>query len=99
MAQYRNFEIETTIVPDAAGQYEATFVVYDKPAGETQDTRAPRSPESGESAESPESHQDGGRVQGRRYAFPAVGSYLTPEDAREQTEAWARKWIDNNFGS
>jgi hypothetical protein len=74
MAQHRNFEIETTIVPDAAGQYEATFVI--------QDAQAEKSEASG---------------RGRRYAFPAVGSYLTPDDAREQTEAWARKWIDANF--
>jgi hypothetical protein len=83
MAQYRNFEIETTIVPDAAGQYEATFVIYDKQAGQGRDAHASKS-------------QDGDAA-GRRYSFPAVGSYLTPEDAREQTEAWARKWIENNF--
>lgn len=69
MAHYRNFDIEMTIVPDAAGQYEAAFAIRGA----------------------------GGDAQDGHYKFPPVGSYLTPDDAREQTEAWARKWIDANF--
>ncbi|ARP91480.1 hypothetical protein CAL14_15295 [Bordetella genomosp. 9] len=82
MSQHRNFEIETTIVPDPAGQYEAAFVVRRKQAGNGQ--------EGGE----------GGRRAGGQelcFKFPPVGSYMTPDDAREQTEAWAHKWIDANF--
>jgi hypothetical protein len=82
MAQYRNFDIETTIAPDAAGQYEAAFVVRQAGDGET----------AGKQETNGAGSQDG-----RRYRFPPVGSYLTPDDAREQTEAWARKWIDANF--
>ncbi len=76
MAQYRNFDIEMTVVPDAAGQYEAAFVLQQSGDG------------SGKAA----------NPKGGRYQFPPVGSYMTPDDAREQTEAWAHKWIDANFG-
>lgn len=75
MAQYRNFHIECTILPDAAGQYEAAFSIKEAT-----------------SAAQPQ------RDLGKRYDFPPVGSYMTPDDAREQTEAWARKWVDANFG-
>ncbi|ARP87495.1 hypothetical protein [Bordetella genomosp. 9] len=81
MSQYRNFEIETTIVPDAAGQYEAAFVLRRKQGNPEQ--------------QGGESGQQAG--QETRYEFPPVGSYMTPDDAREQTEAWAHKWIDANF--
>jgi len=74
MHTYRNFSIECTILPDAAGQYEAAFTVVQQPGGNPSATEA----------------RD-------RYEFPPVGSYLTPEDAREQSQAWARKWIDANF--
>lgn len=78
MAQYRNFDIEMTIVPDAAGQYEAAFVLRQARGGDA----------SGKAA----------NAEVGRYQFPPVGSYMTPDDAREQTEAWAHKWIDANFG-
>jgi hypothetical protein len=84
MAQHRNFEIETTIVPDAAGQFEAAFVVREIHGKGVEDGKA-----AGENP-APGTHMS-------RYEFPPVGSYLTPDDAREQTEAWARKWIDANF--
>jgi hypothetical protein len=71
---YRNFSIECTILPDAAGQYEAAFTVMRRPEDN------PSAPQAVD-----------------RYEFPPVGSYLTPEDAREQSQAWAHKWIDANF--
>ncbi len=74
MNTYRNFSIECTILPDAAGQYEAAFTVLRLPNGH------PSAPEAGD-----------------RYKFPPVGSFLTAEDAREQSQAWARHWIDANF--
>jgi hypothetical protein len=77
MAQYQDFEIEMTVVPDAAGQYEAAFVLR-------------RAGEGGRSGKA-------GNADGGSFQFPPVGSYMTPDDAREQTEAWAHKWIDANF--
>jgi len=74
MNTYRNFSIECTILPDAAGQYEAAFTLVRLPNGNPPVAQG-----------------------GDRYEFPPVGSYLTPEDAREQSQAWARKWIDANF--
>ncbi|ARP80606.1 hypothetical protein CAL12_07000 [Bordetella genomosp. 8] len=78
MAKYRDFEIEMTVVPDAAGQYEAAFELRRAGDGE----RAGKA----------------GDADRGRYQFPPVGSYMTPDDAREQTAAWAHKWIDANFG-
>lgn len=73
MSNYRNCQIEYTIIPDSAGQYEAAFSIKEP---------------------------DGGKrllPAGGSFDFPPVGSYLTPDDAREQTEAWARRWIDANL--
>lgn len=111
MAHYRNFDIEMTIVPDAAGQYEAAFIIHSSPPGkqggkdeeargrDSQDER--RRQGHGEQAaghDTPRANKaQVGDARDGRYAFPPVGSYLTPDDAREQTEAWARKWIDANF--
>ncbi|ANN66024.1 hypothetical protein [Bordetella bronchialis] len=92
MAEYRNFKIETTIVPDAAGQYEATFVVQALRNGKAQGGK------DGEKQEGDREVMPRGNAEGGRYAFPPVGSYMTPDDAREQAEAWARRWIDANFG-
>jgi hypothetical protein len=75
MPQYRNFQIECTIIPDVAGQYEAAFSIMEA------------EPTQGGSA----------LPEGGGFDFPPVGSYLTPDDAREQTESWARRWIDANF--
>jgi hypothetical protein len=108
MAHHRDFDIEMTIVPDVAGQYEAAFVVHE-PHGK----HAAR--HEGKHDEHDEKHagKHGGKHEAKhegkhgdiqhgdahegRYAFPPVGSYLTPDDAREQTMAWVRKWIDANF--
>jgi hypothetical protein len=73
MSNYRNCQIEYTIIPDSAGQYEAAFSIKEL--------------------------QSEWRLlpAGGSFDFPPVGSYLTPDDAREQTEAWARRWIDANL--
>jgi hypothetical protein len=75
MSQYRNFQIECTVIPDAAGQYEAAFSI----------------------TESEPKEGDAMLLEGGGFDFPPVGSYMTPDDAREQTEDWARRWIDSNF--
>jgi hypothetical protein len=83
MSEYRNFQIQYTILPDPAGQYEAAFSIAEINAEKEND-------EDGVEGEPL-------LADGTSYDFPPVGSYLTPDDAREQTEAWARKWIDLNF--
>ncbi|AOB30423.1 hypothetical protein AKI39_06500 [Bordetella sp. H567] len=111
MAHYRDFDIEMTIVPDAAGQYEAAFLIHEArgaPQADKQEDSGgdgPGDEQDQPTRNRPSGQQDAGRsrdaqsgdARGGRYAFPPVGSYLTPDDAREQTEAWARKWIDANF--
>lgn len=112
MAQYRNFDIEMTIVPDAAGQYEAAFIIHESPSGkaagsdaseqgaQTEGARRDNGNPAGQGGKSQGGQQaQKGDARSGRYAFPPVGSYLTPDDAREQTEAWARKWIDANFST
>jgi hypothetical protein len=74
MTHYRDFDIECTIIPDAAGQYEAAFVI-----------------------EGAKLEHAGKKHHADRIEFPPVGSYLTPEDAREQTLHWAHRWIDANY--
>lgn len=114
MAHYRNFDIEMTIVPDAAGQYEAAFVIHEAPGGkraakaearggagshdEKDEKKHDEQPAAGrQGAAARDSQTQAGDAGGGRYAFPPVGSYPTPDDAREQTAGWARKWIDLNF--
>jgi hypothetical protein len=96
MAHYRSFDIEMMIVPDVAGQYEAAFAVNSTGDGKQKHDR--KSGKSAQDEGQQEAHDHAGDANhGRRYTFPPVGSYLTPDDAREQTEAWVRRWIDENF--
>ncbi|OZI59438.1 hypothetical protein [Bordetella genomosp. 11] len=113
MADYRDFDIEMTIVPDAAGQYEAAFVIHEARGGQhggkgeeargagSPNLKADKRPDGDSGQRAPEgtrgSQKQAGDAAAGRYAFPPVGSYPTPDDAREQTGAWARKWIDLNF--
>jgi hypothetical protein len=113
MAQYRNFDIELTIVPDVAGQYEAAFSIREaherkhhkdgkKPgekhrAGAANDDDKPEHDKPEHDTPEHDTPEHDTPEHGRVYKFPPVGSYFTPDDAREQTEAWAHKWIDENF--